>query len=101
MSMYVLTACLIVIVLSFEVSFRRSRNLSRNAQWAAPAQRLVAQRRALWPALCAAICTLLVLFGSNHVQDKLGLSATTDLMMLGASFSSGWFLGVTAGMDWD
>ncbi|WP_076865759.1 hypothetical protein [Bradyrhizobium mercantei] len=99
--MYFLAACLIVVVLSFQVSFRRSWNLSRNSRMAAPAQRLAARRRALWPALCAMICTLLVLIGFDHVQDKLGLSATTNLMMLGASFSSGWFLGVIAGIDWD
>ena len=99
--MYVLAACLIVVVLNFQVSFRRSWNLSRNSRMAAPAQRLVARRRALWPALCAMICTLLVLIGFDHVQDQLGLSATTNLMMLGASFSGGWFLGVITGMDWD
>ncbi|WP_420965004.1 hypothetical protein [Bradyrhizobium sp. B120] len=99
--MYFLTACLIVVVLSFGVSFRRAGILSRNSRGAAPAQRLVARRRALWPALCALICTLLVLIGFDHVQDELGLPATNDLMMLGASFSGGWFLGTIAGMDWD
>ncbi|MCC8941836.1 MULTISPECIES: hypothetical protein [Bradyrhizobium] len=99
--MYFLTACLIVVALSFQVSFRRAWNLSRNSQWAAPAQRLVVRRRALWPGLCAAIFTLLVLIGFNHVQNELVHSATANLMMLGISFSGGWFLGVIAGMDWD
>jgi hypothetical protein len=99
--MYFLTACLIVVGLSFEVSFRRSWNLSRNSRGAALAQRLVARRRALWPAFCALICPLLMLIGFDHVQDKLGLSATINLMMLSACFFSGWFLGVIAGMDWD
>ncbi|ODM76732.1 hypothetical protein [Bradyrhizobium elkanii] len=99
--MYFLAACLIVVVLSFEVSFRRSWKLSRNSRGAAPAQRLVARRRALWPAFCALICALLVLIGFDHIQDKLGPSATTNLMMVGVSFFSGWFLGVIAGIDWD
>lgn len=99
--MYVLTACLIVVILSFEVSFRRSWNLSRNSRGAAPAQRLAARRRALWPAFCAPFCTLLGLIGFDHVQDKLGLSATANLMMLSASFFSGCLLGVIAGMDRD
>ncbi|WLB07300.1 hypothetical protein QIH87_35220 [Bradyrhizobium elkanii] len=68
---------------------------------AAPAQRLAARRRALWPAFCALICTLLVLIGFDHLQDELGLSAKANLMMLSASFFSGWFLGVIAGMDQD
>jgi len=42
---------------------------------------------------------LLGLIGFDHVQDNLGLSATANLMMLSASFFSGWFLGVIAGMD--
>ncbi len=99
MSMYLLTACLIVVVLTYEVSFRRSCNLSRDSQWTAPAQRLVARRRALWPAFCALICTLLGLIGFVHFQEQLSPSATINLMMLSASFFSGWFLGVIAGMD--
>ncbi|GEC51933.1 hypothetical protein ABIF38_008272 [Bradyrhizobium japonicum] len=99
--MYFLAACLIVVVLSFEVSFRRAWILSRNSRGAAPAQRLAARRRALWPAFCALICTLLVLIGFDHLQDELGLSAKANLMMLSASFFSGWFLGVIAGMDQD
>ena len=97
--MYFFTACLIVVVLSFAVSSRRSRNLSRNSQWAAPAQRLVARRRALRPALGAIICLLLVLIGFEHIQDKLGVSTTANLIMLGVSFFGGWFLGVIAWMD--
>ncbi|MET4068985.1 hypothetical protein ABID58_003783 [Bradyrhizobium sp. S3.2.6] len=99
--MYFLTACLIVVVVSFEVSFRRSWNLSRNSRGVAPAQRLAARRRALWPAFCALVFTLLGLIGFDHVQDKLGLSATANLMMLSVSFFSGWFLGAIAGMDRD
>lgn len=99
--MYILSACLIVVVLSFEVSFRRSWKLSRNYRGAAPARRLAARRRALWPAFFALVCTLLGLIGFHHVQDKLGLSVAANLMMLSASFFSGWFLGVIAAMDRD
>lgn len=90
---------LIVVAASFEVSFRRSRNLSRNSQWAAPAQKRAARRRALWPAFCAIILLLPLLTVFNHVEDKLVSSATSGLMMLSVSFFSGWFIGVIAGMD--
>jgi tryptophan-rich sensory protein len=97
--MYFLTACLIVVVVSAAISLRRSRNLSQ-PQWATPAQRLAARRRALWPTICAGFC-LLVLLGFHHFQheQELGLTATTYLMMLVASFFGGSFLGVIGGMD--
>ncbi|UFZ04378.1 hypothetical protein LQG66_35220 [Bradyrhizobium ontarionense] len=100
--MYFLTVCLVVIILSTEVSFRRSSDLSRNSRWAAPAKRIAARRRALWPALCAAIFGL-GLIGFEHVQDKQDFtpSATTHLMMLTVSFFGGRFLGVIGRMDFD
>jgi len=52
MSGYFLTAYLIVVALSFEVSFRRSWALSRNSELLGPAQRLAVRRRAFWPAGC-------------------------------------------------
>lgn len=96
------TAFLIVVVLSAVVSLRRSRNLSRNSQGAAPAQRLAARRRALWPAICAAIFGL-GLLAFYHIQDKqeFGPSVTLHLAALAAAFLGGWFLGVIGGMDWD
>jgi hypothetical protein len=99
--MYFLTACLIVVVVSAAVSLRRSRNLSQKLfQWVTPAQRLAARRRALWPAICAGFC-LLVLLGFHHLQheQELGPTTTTDLMMLTVSFIGGWFLGIIGGMD--
>lgn len=97
--MYFLTACLVVVVVSAAVSLRRSRNLSQ-PQWASPAQRLAARRRALWPTMCAGFC-LLGLLGFHHFQHEpeLGPTATTYLMMLVASFFGGSFLGVIGGMD--
>lgn len=96
--MYLLTACLIVVVVSAAVSLRRSRKLSQ-PQWATPAQRLAARRRALWPTICAGFC-LLGLLGFHHFQQpELGPTATTYLMMLAASFFGGSFLGVIGGMD--
>ncbi|MBJ7403924.1 MAG: hypothetical protein JHD07_11770 [Bradyrhizobium sp.] len=96
------TAFLIVVVLSAVVSLRRSRNLSSNSRGAGPAQRLAARRRALWPALCAAIFGL-GLLAFHHIQDKqeFGPSVTLDLAAFTAAFLGGWFLGVIAGMDWD
>jgi hypothetical protein len=98
--MYFLTACLTVVVVSAAISLRRSRNLSQHSQWATPAQRLAARRRALWPTICAGFC-LLGLLGFHHFQheQELGLTATTYLMMLVASFFGGSFLGVIGGMD--
>lgn len=77
-------------------------NLSRNARGAAPAQRLAARRRALWPAMCAAIFGL-GLIAFDHVQDRqeFGPSVTLNLAALTAAFLGGWFLGVIGGMDWD
>lgn len=86
--MYFLVACLIVLVLSAVVSFRRSRFLSRNFQ---------GRLAAIWPSLCAGICAM-GLIGFDQVQDKqeLGPSATTYLIMLIGAFAAGWFVGVFA-----
>ncbi|NLS67506.1 hypothetical protein E3H11_00775 [Bradyrhizobium brasilense] len=97
MSGYFLTACLIVVALSFEVSFRRSWNLSRNSELLGPAQRLAVRRRAMWPAGCGLICMLLGWIVLHFVQDKLVLSVTGSLMMLSASFFTGSFIGFMAG----
>ena len=77
-------------------------NLSRNARGAAPAQRLAARRRALWPAMCAAIFAL-GLIAFDHVQDRqeFSPSVTLNLAAFTAAFFGGWFLGVIGGMDWD
>ena len=83
-----LTACLIVLVLSAVVSFRRSRLLSRSFQ---------GRLAAIWPSLCAGIFAL-ALIGFDRIQDKqeFGPSATIHLMMLIGAFAFGWFAGVFA-----
>ena len=101
MSGYFLTACLFVVALSFEVSFRRSRNLSRNSDLLGPAQRLAVRRRAIWPAGCGLICMLFGWIVLHFVQDKLVLSVTINLTALSAAFFGGWSLGLIGGMDWD
>ena len=90
--MYFLTACLIVVLLSAVMSFRRARSLPRTRQ---------GRFAAIWPVLCAGACAL-VLIGFDRVQGprEFGPSATTYLLMLITSFFSGWFLGVIGGMDW-
>lgn len=93
MSGYFLTACVIVVALSFEVSFRRSWNLSRNSELLGPAQRLAVRRRTLWPAGCGLICMLLGWIVLHFVRDKLVLY----LIMLSASCLAGSFLGFMAG----
>ncbi|MGY3496689.1 hypothetical protein [Bradyrhizobium sp. USDA 4502] len=88
MSMYFLTACLIVLVLSAVVSFRRSKSLSRNFQ---------GRLAAIWPSLCAGICAL-GLIGFDRVRDKqeFGPDATIYLFMLIGAFAAGWFVGAFA-----
>jgi hypothetical protein len=93
MSGYFITACLIVVALSYEVSFRRSWNLSRNSDLLGPAQRLAVRRRAMWPTGCGLICMLLAWMALHFVQDKLVLSLT----MLSACFVSGSFIGLMTG----
>lgn len=97
MSGYFLTACLIVVALSFEVSFRRSWTLSRNSELLGPAQRLAVRRRAFWPAGCGLICMLPGWIVFHFVQDKLVLSVMGSLIMLIASFFTGSFIGAMAG----
>ncbi|MBR0893479.1 hypothetical protein JQ616_00850 [Bradyrhizobium tropiciagri] len=86
--MYFLAACLIVMVLSAVVSFRRSRFLSRNFQ---------GRLAAIWPSLCAGICAL-GLIGFDQVRDRqeYGPSATMYPFMLIGAFAAGWFVGVFA-----
>ena len=97
MSGYFLTACLIVVALSFEVSFRRSWTLSRNSELLGPAQRLAVLRRAFWPAGCGLVCMLLGWIVLHFVQDKLVFSVTGSLIMLIVSFFTGSVIGAMAG----
>lgn len=90
---------LIVFAVSFELSFRRSRILSRYSQWAAPDQRRAARGRAVWPGVCAAILSLPQLIVFHFVEDKLVQSTVAYLMVLTAFFFSGWLIGIIAGMD--
>ena len=83
-----LTACLIVLISSAVVSFRRSRVLSRNFQ---------GRFAAIWPSLCAGICALVLIeFSRVHDKPELGPSAATYLFMFIGAFASGWFAGVFA-----
>ncbi|WP_050422072.1 hypothetical protein [Bradyrhizobium tropiciagri] len=88
--MYFLAACLIVVVLSAAMSYRRSRTLSRNPQ---------GRLAAFLPAFCAAAFGL-GLIGFDRIQgtQESGPSATTDLLMLVVSFFGGWFLGIIVGL---
>ena len=95
--MYFLTACLIVVVLSAVVAYRRAGSLPRNLEGRLDRQGRLA---AVWPPCCAAICGL-GLIGFQHLQGRqeLGLLATDYLLALIASFVGGWFLGVIGWMD--
>ena len=90
---FLLIACLIVIALSYEVSFRRAWKLSRNSELLGPAQRLAVRRRALRPVGYGLICMLLGWILLHFSQDKLVLY----LITLSASFFAGSFIGVMAG----
>ncbi|ANW03411.1 hypothetical protein LMTR13_27990 [Bradyrhizobium icense] len=94
---FLLIACLIVVALSYEVSFRRSWTLSRNSELLSPAQWLAVRRRAYWPAGCGAICMLLGWIVLHFIQDKPVVLVTMNLMMLILCFSAGWFFGALAG----
>lgn len=91
--MYFLAACLLVVVLSAAISYRRSSALSRTPQ---------GRLGAFLPLFCAAAIGL-GLVGFDRVQgtQEFGPSATTDLLMLVVSFVGGWFLGIIAGLPSD
>jgi hypothetical protein len=91
--MYILISGVIVVALSFEVSFRRSWNLSRNYELLGPAQRLAVRRRALWPVGCGLVCALLGLIVLHFFQGTLVLA----LIWLSVTFVGGSFIGVIAG----
>jgi hypothetical protein len=100
MSMYFLTACLIVVVLSAVVAYRRAGALPRNLQG-----RLDRQQRfaAMWPLFFAGICVL-GLLGFHHVlsRQEVGPVETDYLLMLIlliTSFFGGWCLGVIGWMN--
>jgi hypothetical protein len=90
--MYLLTVCLIVLVLTALVASRRARRLPRT-----PRGRLTA----IWPALCAAICalSLLAIWRAQGVQ-AVEPSVTTCLLMLVVAFNAGWFIGVVGEWSW-
>ncbi|MDA9549024.1 hypothetical protein GPL17_09940 [Bradyrhizobium yuanmingense] len=98
--MYFLTACLIVVVLSAVVAYRRAGSLPRNLQGRLDRQQ---RRAAMWPFFCAGICAL-GLLGLHQVLDRQEIGPIeTDyllvLIMLITSFFGGWFLGVIGWMD--
>ncbi|MCA1374947.1 MULTISPECIES: hypothetical protein [unclassified Bradyrhizobium] len=98
--MYFLTACLIVVVLSAVVAYRRAGSLPRNLQGRLDRQQ---RRAAMWPLFCAGICAL-GLLGLHQVLDRQEIGPIeTDyllvLIMLITSFFGGWFLGVIGWMD--
>jgi hypothetical protein len=87
--MYFLTACLIVVILSAAISFRRCRLLAQNPQ---------GRLAAFLPLFSAAGCGL-GLIGFDRVQGTQVFGfATTYLLMLIASFVGGWFLGIIGGL---
>ena len=98
--MYFLTACLIVVVLSAAVAYRRAGSLPRNLQGRLDRQQRLA---ATWPAMCGAICTL-GLLGLRHFLGwhKSGPFETDYLLMfilLMTSFFGGSFLGIIGWID--
>jgi hypothetical protein len=100
MAMYFLTACLIVVVLSAVVAYRRAGSLPRNLQGRLDRQQ---RRAAMWPVFCAGICAL-GLLGLHQVQgwQESGPFETDYLLMLIlliTSFFGGWFLGVIGWID--
>ncbi|MBB4382916.1 hypothetical protein GGD66_000446 [Bradyrhizobium sp. CIR48] len=98
--MYFLTACLMVVVLSAAVAYRRAGSLPRNLQGRLDRQQ---RRAAMWPAMCAGICALRLL-GLHYVRgwQESGPLETDYLLMLLlliTSFFGGWFLGIIGWID--
>lgn len=90
--MYLLTACLIVLVLSALVASRRARRLTRT-----PRGRFAA----IWPAFCAGIVALgLLAFWRAQGMQEAGPSVMPDLLMLVVAFFAGWFIGVLSEREW-
>ncbi|MCK1384650.1 hypothetical protein [Bradyrhizobium sp. 21] len=98
--MFILTICLIVVVLSAAMAYRRAGSLPRNLQGRLDQQQ---RRAAMWPVMFAGICAL-GLLGLHHVQgwQESGPFETDYLLMLIlliTSFFGGWFLGIIGWID--
>jgi hypothetical protein len=91
--MYFLTACLIVVVVSAQVSSRRSWYLLRDAQLASPARRLAARRRAILPIFYVGGSLFLVLLLGRVLGPEFG-AATTEVLGVLVSILAGSFIGV-------
>ena len=98
--MYFLTACLIVVILSAVMAYRRAGSLPRNLQGRLDRQQRLA---AMWPPICGAICVLgLIRFDRVQGRQEFGPIETDYLLMpalLITSFVGGWLLGVIGWMD--
>src|SRR5690349_16080062 len=91
--MYLLTACLVVIVVSAQISSRWARYLFRGYQLASPSKRLAARRRAFLPVLCVGGLTLIgVLLIRVSVPDS-GVALVNVLAVL-VSIFCGLFIGI-------
>jgi hypothetical protein len=91
--MYLLIACLIIIVVVAQISSRWAWNLFRDYQLASPSKRLAARRRAVLPVCCAGGLTLLGALLLRVSGPELGAVFVNFLVVLGSIFS-GLFLGI-------
>jgi len=94
--MYLLIACLIIIVVVAQITSRWAWNLFRDYQLASPSKRLAARRRASLPVFCVGGLTLLgvLLLRVSGPGPELGVAFVNVLMVLGSIFF-GLVLGIT------
>lgn len=91
--MYLLIACLIIIIVSAQLSSRWAWNLFRDYELASPSKRLAARRRAVLPVLCVGGVGLLVVLLLRVSGLELGAALVNALMVV-VSIFSGLFIGI-------
>jgi hypothetical protein len=91
--MYLLIACLIIIVVIAKISSRWAWNLFRDYQLASPSKQLAARRRAALPVYCVGGLTLLGALILRVSGPELGAALVNVLLVL-VSIFSGLFLGI-------
>jgi len=91
--MYLLIACLIIIVVVAQITSRWAWNLFRDYELASPSKRLAARRRAVLPVLGVGGLGLLVVLLFRVSGPELG-AALGDALMVVVSIFGGLFIGI-------
>jgi len=91
--MYLLTACLFIVVVVAHISSRWAWNLFRDYELASPSKRLAARRRVIRPLFCAGGLTFLGALLLRVSGPEHGAALVNGLAVLTSIFS-GLFLGI-------